>query len=468
MRIVIAGGGIAGLSLAWALRARAPEVDVVVLERTSRPGGNIRTEHVEGYTCEWGPDGFLDNAPDTLRLIRSIGLEERLLPSSDAARRRFIISNGRLCEVPTSPLALLTSPLLSAAGKARIAWELFAEPRHEEDESIHAFAARRIGSEAADVLVDSMVSGVFAGDARQLSLRACFPKMRELEDVHGGLLRALWATRGHRSGIGGPSGRLTSFVGGMTELVDALAHALDRTVSTSSQVLQLDKTGGRTPGSDPEGYAVRTPNGTLQADAVVLAGPASEAAGLVGGFDSELSGLLNGIPTAPLAVVCLGYDLARLAACCPLEGFGFLVPRREPIRILGGLWETSIYPNRAPSGRALIRVMIGGALDPDAITLDDDQLLAIVRRDLASTMAITFAPEFVRVIRHTRGIPQYVRGHLARVERIAARLERHSGLYLAGNSYRGVSINACIADAGRLADTVLRQTGVHTRELAGA
>jgi oxygen-dependent protoporphyrinogen oxidase len=467
MRVVIAGGGIAGLSLAWALRTRAPEVDVVVLERASRPGGNIRTESADGYTYECGPDGFLDNAPDTLQLIRTVGLDNRLLPSHAAARRRFIRLKGRLHEVPTSPLALLRSPLLSAAGKARIAWEPFARSRHEEDESIHEFAARRIGAEAADILVGSMVSGIFAGDARVLSLQACFPRMRELEDKHGGLVRALLATR-RRDGA--PAGRLTSFVGGMSDLVNALSRVLDGAVRTSSPVLRLGRdsaTGLHSPQSGGDGYAVTTPDGTIRADAVVLAGPASEAAALVGGFDRRLADLLDGIPTAPLAVVCLGYDTARLADCCSLDGFGFLVPRHEPIRILGALWETSIYPNRAPAGKALIRVMIGGAMDPGAVTLDDDRLLAVVRRDLAATMSLSSAPEFVRIIRHTRGIPQYVKGHLARLRQIDARLQHHPRLYLAGNSYRGVSMNACISEASRVAGMLLRETAVHPREFAG-
>jgi oxygen-dependent protoporphyrinogen oxidase len=295
--------------------------------------------------------------------------------------------------------------------------------------------------------------------------------MRALEDEHGGLIRAMLATRRHRGTAGAPAGRLTSFVGGMTELVDGLSRALGGSVRTSSPVLrvgrgsEMHRHGSL---SSPEGYAVTTPHGTIRADAVVLAGPASEAAELVGGFDRTLAGLLDRIPTAPLAVVCVGYDAAAVAADCPLEGFGFLVPQPEPIRILGCLWETSIYPNRAPAGKVLMRLMIGGALDPAAVTLDDDQLLATVRRDLAATMSLSRAPEFVRIIRHRRGIPQYVRGHLARVQQIEARLQAHPGLYLAGNSYRGVSINACISDAGRIADMVLRQAVVEARELAVA
>jgi oxygen-dependent protoporphyrinogen oxidase len=201
---------------------------------------------------------------------------------------------------------------------------------------------------------------------------------------------------------------------------------------------------------------------------VVLAGPASEAAELVGGFDRELAALLDRIPTAPLAVVCVGYDAASVAAACPLEGFGFLVPRREPVRILGCLWETCIYSQRAPAGKVLMRLMIGGALDPGAVNLADEQLLAIVRRDLAATMSLSCAPEFVRIIRHTRGIPQYVKGHAARMRQIDTRLHANRGLYLAGNSYRGVSINSCISDAGRIADLVVAHAAVDTRARAGA
>ena len=164
MRIVIVGGGIAGLSIAWAVRRRDPNTDVVVLERGVRAGGNVRTEYADGYTCECGPDGFLDSAAATLRLVREVGLERRLLPSNDAAGTRYIFLKGRLHEVPRSPAAFLRSSLLSVRGKARLAWELFAHRPPEEDESIYDFATRRIGSEAASVLIDSLISGIYAGE----------------------------------------------------------------------------------------------------------------------------------------------------------------------------------------------------------------------------------------------------------------------------------------------------------------
>lgn len=469
-RVVIAGGGIAGLSIAWAIRKTDPRVEVVVLERGTRPGGNIRTEHVAGYACEWGPDGFLDNAPDTLRLVDEVGLGSRLQPSNDAARRRFIFRSGHLSEVPTSAPALMASPLLSVRGKARLACEPFARKRPVAEESIHEFAARRIGREAADILVGSMVSGIFAGDARQLSLRACFPRMWQLEEDHGGLVRALIATaRRRRAGapVGMPSGRLTSFAGGMSDLVDGLARALGPAVHTSSAVQELIAApSGTDAAGAPPHYIVRTADHLFEADAVVLAGPASDSAGLVCGFDRSLALLLEGIPTAPLAVVCLGYDESALAGAHPLDGFGFLVPRTEPIRILGTLFETSIYPHRAPAGKALLRVMIGGAGDPEAVALDDEGLLEIVRRDLAATMGIRTAPEFTRIIRHHRGIPQYVKGHLARMRQIDAHLAGHPGLFLAGNSYRGVSINACIAESATIAGAVLRRVAAGRSEMA--
>jgi oxygen-dependent protoporphyrinogen oxidase len=461
-RVVIAGGGIAGLSIAWAIGRRDPDAEVVVLERSPRTGGNIRSEHIDGYLCEAGPDGFLDNAPATLTLVRAIGLESRLLPSHDAARRRYIVRGGQLCEVPTSVGAFLKTPLLSARGKLRIACEPFARRRPDAEESIHDFARRRIGREAASGLVDPMVSGIFAGDASALSLRACFPRMWQLEEDHGGLFRALLATRRSRrreDAVGAPSGRLTSFVGGMTELTDALTRELGPAVRTSTPVAELCKHTPNAIGyrhSSARRYAVRTTTGSIDADAVVLSGPAAESATILQGIDPVLGTLLQSIPTAPLAVVCLGYHAPAIASHCELDGFGFLVPRTEGIRILGALWETSIYTNRAPANKALLRVMIGGARDRQAASLPDGQLLGIVLRDLARTMGLSVAPEFVRIIRHPRGIPQYVKGHLARVHQIDTLLTAHAGLYLAGNSYRGVSMNSCIAEADRVAETVLR------------
>ena len=473
-RVVIVGGGIAGLSIAHALRTEAPEAEVIVVERRERPGGNIRSELVDGYLCEAGPDGFLDNAPATLELVDAIGLTSGIVRSRDEARRRFIFRRGRLHEVPLSPGAFLASPLLSPFGKLRLLAEPLTRSAPRYDESILGFAERHIGREAAHVLVGSMVSGIFAGDAGQLSLRSAFPKMFEMESTYGSLTRAMLAKRRERrneNGMGAPAGRLTSFAGGMEALVQKTAAALGSAVRTGCRVAELQARRGLDDPLRPRlvgarAFSVACDRRQVEADAVVLAGPASDSAELVRSFAPGAASLLSAIHTAPLAVVCLGYDEAALAADRgPLNGFGFLVPRGEGPRILGALWETSIYPDRAPAGKALLRVMIGGATDLAAVELPDAELLAIVGADLERTMGLRIAPEFVHIIRHWRGIPQYTIGHAARLERIESALAPYRGLFLAGNSYRGVSINSCIEDARRVAGLVaghLRSSQGHT------
>jgi oxygen-dependent protoporphyrinogen oxidase len=330
--------------------------------------------------------------------------------------------------------------------------------------SILRFAQRHIGHEAADVLVGSMVSGIFVGDASRLSIRCCFPKMHEMETQYCSLVRAMLAKRREArsgSGVGMPAGRLTSFVGGMEDLVRAAAASLGPIVRTNRRVIGVQP--GR--GASRRAFSIACDGPRVEADAVVLAGPAHESADLVRAFAPEAARLLAAIETAPLAVVCLGYDAAALnAERGPLNGFGFLVPRGERPRILGALWESSIYDGRAPAGRVLLRVMIGGALDPHAVDLDEAGLLAVVRGDLELTMGLRRSAEFVHVVRHRRGIPQYTIRHGTRVAGIERALAGQPGLFLAGNSYRGVSVSACIEDAGRVAKDVAAHLAVVDRQ----
>ena len=452
MKVVIAGAGVAGLATAFELvRRGGPGLEVVVLEAADRAGGNLRTEHLEGFLCEWGPNGFLDSAPDTPALVEALGLGPRVVVSADAARRRFLYRAGRLHALPESPFAFLASPLLSPAGRLRVLGEPFAKQRPPGDETIHAFASRRIGREAADILIDAMVSGVFGGNARELSLRACFAKMWEMETEHGGLVRAMIAKRraGRRSsgGVGAPAGRLTSFAGGVQDLVDALVRALHGRVRMGAAVTAVARDRGHR-------WEVTLASGeTIAADAVVIASGAASTAPLVEPLAPAVAATLREIPSAPMVVVALGYNRARLGHS--LDGFGFLVPRGEGLRMLGALWDSSVYPGRAPEGQALVRVMLGGAHDPGAIALDDDAVLSMTREELRTAMGIRADPTFIRIFRHPVGIPQYTVGHLGRLERIEAGLSSLPGLFVAGNSYRGVAINACVAEAGPLADRVV-------------
>jgi protoporphyrinogen/coproporphyrinogen III oxidase len=454
-RVVVAGGGISGLTLAFELVRRRTNTDpihVIVLEASARTGGNLRTEHEDGFICEYGPNGFLDNAPDTLALVRTLALQDRLLVSSEAARRRFVYHDGRLHPLPENPLSFLASPLLPISGRLRVLAEPFAPRRPEGDETIHAFASRRIGREAAEMLIDPMVSGVFAGNAAALSLRACFPKMWQMESEHGGLVRALIANRRKSSApaspVGGTVGRLTSFTGGVQDLVQALTGALSGHVRTGERVSAVLR-------QAEEGvpWRVITERGdALDAEVVVLSCGASAAAAAVENLDATLAATLRHIPAAPIVVVALGYERASLGHA--LDGFGFLIPRREGLRVLGVLWDSSIFPNRAAGSRALMRVMLGGAHDPGAVTLEDDELVRLAREGLQQSMGVVASPAWRRVIRHDLGIPQYTVGHLDRLASIDERLAHHSGLLVAGNSYRGVSINACISEARSLAERI--------------
>jgi oxygen-dependent protoporphyrinogen oxidase len=450
-RVVIVGAGLAGLTCAHRLRGRlGGDADVTLVEATDRVGGNLHTERIDRWLVEWGPNGFLDNSPPTLDLVHELGVDGELVPSRDAARRRFVFKNGRLRLLPGSPGAFLRSDILSTSAKLRLAAEPFAARRPEGDETIHAFASRRLGTEAADMLVDPMVSGIFAGDARQLSLRAAFPKIWELETEHGGLFRALLArrrkVRASGAPIGSPLGRLTSFRGGVETLSTALAAALGDCVRTRTRVASLARTSsGR--------WSIATASNTaIEATELVLATPPAVTASLVHTLDGELAATLRAIPSAPLAVVAFGFDGASVQH--PLDGFGFLVPRGQGPRILGALWESSIYPGRAVGNETLIRVMAGGAHDPGLVDYDDDQIVGLVRLDLRTTMGLTAEPRMVRIIRHRDGIPQYTVGHLERLASIDAGVARLPGLHLSGHGYHGVGINHVIAQARALADRI--------------
>jgi oxygen-dependent protoporphyrinogen oxidase len=441
---------------------------VVVIDAGDRAGGVIASEYTSGYRVEGAANGFAGLTPPTLELVRRLDLEAKLEPSSDAARKRFLYRRGRLHLIPSSPGAFLTSPILSLRGRLRAAAEPFtpAAPEGGGDETVHDFFARRLGDEVARILVDAMVSGVFAGDSKNLSLQSTFPFLRQLEVEGGSLLRGLIRARrarraeqnrlveprGRRAGVSAASsfGKLTSFREGMATLPEALAAALAgelKLATTAERIVGREGPGG--------GYRIMTTGrGWIETEAVVLAVPPRAAADLLQPLDPPLGEELAAIPSAPIAVVATGYPTEALPS--PLDGFGFLVPRGEGLRMLGCLWDSSIFRFRAPVGRVLLRTMIGGAHDRDVMRFDDAELTGIVRHELAQVLGLTAEPELVRVIRHRSGIPQYVPGHGARLGRIDARLTAAlPGVHLTGNGYRGVATNRLIEDSTAVARQVM-------------
>jgi len=477
-RVVIIGGGIAGLTTALHLKDRSGELvddlDVVVLEADDQPGGNIRTRRVDGFTIERGPNGYLDNVPTTPALVRRLGLQGEVQKADESAAKRFLCRNGRLHLLPTGPLGFLKSPVLSIPGRLRVFGEPFARSRPTGvDETIFDFASRRIGREAASILIDAMVSGVFAGNVHELSLASSFPKMAAMEAEHGGLVRAMLARMKSRrvarrqveerrargedvgeliqpGGPAGPGGTLTSFRNGLDTLPEALATELGESLRTGMTVTAVKRDG-----TSPEGWTVQLADGDrLEADAVLAALPAPKAEPLLESVDHTLSSAVGQIKTAPLAVVAVALD-ARAMGGAP-DGFGFLVPRGTGPRILGCLWDSSIFPGRAPEGKVLLRAMIGGAHDPQAILLTDEELEDRVLADLRLTMGLEAEPLFTRIYRWRLGIGQYTVGHQDRLDRIQSALDRSPGLWMAGSSFYGISMNACIEKAGEQTEEILR------------
>lgn len=457
-RVLVIGGGIAGLSAAFTLqeeaRRRSAPVDVRLLERDAAPGGHARTRREDGFIVEGGPNGFLDREPETLALIDEAGLAPRLVEARPESKKRFIVRGGRLRQVPESPPALVTSDALSWRGKLRLLVEPFAPgPPAGVDETVYAFARRRIGAEAAEMLVDAAVSGISAGDSRALSVRAQFPLMTEMERDHGGLIRAMIARR--KRGIA--ASRLLSFDGGLATLTDALAARVNVRRGAAVQALAREVGAWRVTLADGD---------TLHADRVVLATSARAAAAIADSMDAELSAALEAIGYSGVNLVALAYRTADVPR--PLDGYGYLVTRPEGLATLGVVWESSLFPGRAPEGMCLLRVFLGGARRPDVAEWDADRAADLAREELARVMGVTAAPARQWVFRWPQAIAQYTVGHLARIARIRELVARHEGLDLCGASYDGVSFNHAIASGRRTARSLAAQFWGEPRDASAA
>ena len=460
-KVIIIGGGISGLSTAWLLRDKAQkagiELDLTLLEKETRMGGKIWSIREEGYTCEWGPNGFLDSKPQTLDLCNAIGVSNNLHRSNDNARKRFIFSGGELHPLPEGGPSFLKSRLISWPGKLRLALEptpFIASAPVGVDETLADFGRRRLGAEALDKLIAPMVSGIFAGDPETMSLVSCFPRIAELEREYGGLIRAMIMLAKKKkkdiaagkvvSSAAGPGGVLTSFRDGIQCLSDALSDSLGAIIKARKDVFNVKK-------GQNGSYRVLCSDGSeLVADLVIAASPAFAAANMLDGMDGELSGILRQIPYASMTVVCFGYEREKIAHT--LDGFGYLIPKKEGRSTLGTLWDSSMFDNRAPKGKVLLRSMMGGACFPEYVKLSDDEVAIRVKKDLKATMGIDAEPSFVRIFRHPQAIPQYTVGHGKRLEALGDRLKSHPGLILTGNSYRGIGLNDCVAAAQRASD----------------
>jgi oxygen-dependent protoporphyrinogen oxidase len=427
----------------------------------------ILTERLDGFVIEAGPDSLLTQKPWGLELCRTLGLGDRLIGTNDRQRKIYLLWGGRLQPlpaglaliVPTSLRPLLQSPLFSWLGKLRMGLEYWLPPHIPAgDESLGAFVRRRLGQEALEKLADPLLAGIYAGSLDQMSLLATFPRLRELERQYGGLIRGSLAQRKAMRQTAGhtrhpPAAMFMAPRDGMAEIVEALSARLDRvTLLRGREVQRVVPHGdGR---AVPPSYAVHMPGGPpLQADGVVFATPAHMTARLVEAFHPSLAASLREIPYVSTATISLAYRRSDVPH--PLDGFGFLVGRREARRIMAATWTSSKFAARAPADHVLMRSFVGGAEHEALVSLDDAALIQLVREELGGIMGISAAPLLARVYRWERANPQYRVGHLERVSALEGMLAPYRGLFLTGSAYRGVGVPDCIHRGTLAAERVI-------------
>ena len=452
MRVLVVGGGIAGLAAARRLEALLPEAEVVVVERDLVVGGKIRTERVDGFVIEAAPDSFLSRKERGVGLCEELGIAGQLVGRRPGHERTFVRRGGELHPlpagltgmIPTDLDALRGSALLSPEGRARLAAEIDVPPAPGlDDESLASFVTRRLGREAYEVLVEPLLAGIFGGDGSQLSLAATFPQLRRIELEHGSLIQGLLAQTAPTSGL--PP--FVTLRPGMDALVDALVARLERTTLATG-------TRARSVSRSASGFDVHVEGGEpLAAAAVVLATPAFATAELVADLDPALAAAHAEIRYSSSAIVTLAFRAGDVSH--PLDGYGYVVPRVEASDVLACTWTSQKWQGRAPEGAVLVRVYAGRSGMRDVTLEPDDALLALARGELAR-LAIGAEPILTRVQRWSLGMPQYVLGHPERLARIETMLAAHPGLAVAGAAYRGVGIPDCIRSGEAAAESVAR------------
>lgn len=467
--VVIIGGGIAGLATAYAMQEQVRAADITLactlVEATPRLGGVIRTECVDGFVIEAGPDSLLTQKPWGVELCQNLGIGDDLIPTNDRQRKVYILWKGRLQPlpeglmliVPTRFRPVLHSRLLSWRGKIRIGLEYVLPSRPAAgDESVGAFVHRRFGREAVERIAEPLLAGIYAGSLDDMSLAATFPRLRDLEVQYGGMIRGMLAQRRQmRQATPAPNHRALFMAPryGMAQIVEAIRAQLSQTTVLSGMPVRriVPQRAGTL--SLPTYEVVLEHAPPLQADAVVLATPAHVTARLVEHFNPKLAEELHAIPYVSTATVSLAFRRADVPH--PLDGFGFLVGRQEACRILGATWTSTKFPHRAPAERVLIRSFIGGVGHESLVALDDATLIQVVREELGRTLGIAAAPVLARVSRWEKANPQYRVDHLERVEAMEKMLTGYPGLFLTGSAYRGVGIPDCIHQASQTAERVL-------------
>jgi oxygen-dependent protoporphyrinogen oxidase len=454
--VVVIGAGLSGLVTSFRL-ARAG-LKIEVLEAAPRPGGVIGSQRRAGTLFERGPNSGLDTTPLINEMLRDLGIQEQRIEASEAASRRYVLRGGRLIAMPTSPGAMVSTPLFSLGAKLR----LFAEPfigkaPADREESIAQFVRRRLGPEFLDYAIEPFVAGIYAGDPERLSVPAAFPRLHALEQRYGSLIKgAILGARERKRSAEKAKNMAPSFSfrEGMQALTDALARAIGE-AQCNVRVTSIGKAEhGFVVTGDRQGQTL-----ARRARAVVVAVPAYAAASLVGALDASAARALSEIPYAPVAVLATAYR--REDVTHPLDGFGFLAPAKERPAVLGSLFSSTMFEGRAPADTVLLTTFIGGLRNPAMAAAPETDLVSAVQEEMARLIGVRAEPLWTEVTRWERAIPQYTLGHLHRIAAVEAAERAVPGLYFCANYRGGVSISDCVkaghATAARVAEYAQRE-----------
>lgn len=458
-RLVVVGGGITGLAAAQRLvdlrRQASPvesAIEIELVESSPQWGGVFGTEQIGDYTIERGADSFITNKPGAVQLAHRLGIEERLISPNPEFQRSLILHGGKTIPTPVgfNLLApsriwpMLTTPLLSWRGKVRLGFERFIPTQRDQtDESLASFVRRRFGQELLDRIVQPMVGGIYTADPERLSLQATLPRFLELERTYGSLIKGLRSNARQatetKQASGARYGLFATPQGGMSELLDALVQSISPEVKLTKgkAVQQVSQPAGS------DGFDLLLDSSeVLRADGLILALPAYVSGGLLAGIDPLLSSALQEIEYASSAILVSGHRLSDIRH--PLDAFGLVIPHVESRRILAVSFLSRKFPTRAPGDRVILRTFIGGAMQPEEYARSDAEVIETALGELHDILGVRGEPEFTRLARYERAMPQYTVGHLQRVANIRERARMYPALGLAGNAFEGVGVPDCI------------------------
>ncbi len=454
MRVVIVGGGISGLSAAYYLARHG--IESTLIERAERLGGVIATERLDGCVLEAGPDSFLAQKPWALHLIRELGLGDDVIGSNDHLRVTYVLKRGRLVPlpdglmlmIPTRIFPMVRTSLLGFETKVRMGFEWFRRPHREwhPDRSVAEFVSAHYGWEAVDYLAEPLLAGVYGGDPANLSVTSVLPRFVELERKYGSLTKGVLHERKKAAQHAQGQPLFQTLKGGLGQLIDALiaqTKPAPEVVRASAESVEA--------GSGASPWRVRAGGEWMEADHVIFACQAYQAASLIGPVDAELGSLLDAIPYSNSVTISLVYDKSGFPH--PLNGFGFLVPKSERQLLVACTWVGTKFSHRVPPDKAVLRCFVGGE-DAGVLSLSDQELVTHVRAELLTVMGVHETPVFTHVARWPRSMAQYVVGHADRLARIESHMKQHAGLHLAGNAYHGIGIPDCVRMGRQAAEAI--------------